>query len=203
VALFAATSYAARVASGKPDPNTIYKYSFFVGGVIQYSIFLVIVLAISGFSRDLLAWRRPASWPRAAGLAAAVAFALLVVIRLLELVLNAGEEQGLVPDKWDSSKAGAYALSFVAVAVVAPVVEELTYRGLGYSLLEPFGRWAAILVTGALFAASHGLVEGFPELMLFGCALAWLRSRTGSVFPGMAVHAVFNATALILVVLFA
>ena len=39
--------------------------------------------------------------------------------------------------------------------------------------------------------------------MLFGCALAWLRSETDSVFPGMAVHAVFNASALILVVLIA
>jgi membrane protease YdiL (CAAX protease family) len=192
-----------RLSEGKPDPNTIYKYSFFVGGVIQYAIFLLIVLAIAGFSRELLAWRRPRSWSRAAGLSAAVAVALLVVIQLLELVLNAGEEQGLVPDKWDSSKAGAYALSFVAVAVVAPIVEELTYRGLGYSLLEPFGRWVAIVVVGALFAASHGLIEGFPELTLFGCALAWLRSKTDSVFPGIAVHAVFNATALILVVLIA
>ena len=74
--------------------------------------------------------------------------ALVVVIQLLETVLNAGEEQGLVPDEWDSSKAGAYALNFVAVAVIAPIVEELTYRGLGYSLLEPFGRWVAIVVVG-------------------------------------------------------
>jgi membrane protease YdiL (CAAX protease family) len=161
------------------------------------------VLAIAGFDRGLLAWRRPRSWPRATGLAAAVVVALIVVIQLLETVLNAGEEQGIVPDEWESSKAGAYALSFVAVAVIAPIVEELTYRGLGYSLLDPFGRWVAIVVTGALFAASHGLIEGFPELMLFGCALAWLRSETDSVFPGMAVHAVFNASALILVVLIA
>jgi membrane protease YdiL (CAAX protease family) len=171
--------------------------------VIQYAIFLLIALGIAGFDRELLAWRRPRSWPRAAGLAAAVVVALLVVIQLLEVVLNAGEEQGLVPDEWESSKAGAYALSFFAVAVVAPIVEELIYRGLGYSLLEPFGRWTAIVVVGVAFALSHGLVEGFPELALFGCALAWLRSRTDSVFPGMIVHAIFNATALIVVVLVA
>jgi membrane protease YdiL (CAAX protease family) len=171
-----------------------------VSGAIQYAIILLIVLAITGFNRELLAWRRPRSWPRAAGLAATVVVALIVVIQLLETVLHAGEEQGLVPDEWESSKAGAYALSFVAVAVIAPIVEELTYRGLGYSLLEPFGKWVAIVVVGLTFAASHGLLEGFPELALFGAALAWLRSKTDSVFPGMAVHAVFNAAALILVV---
>jgi membrane protease YdiL (CAAX protease family) len=200
VGLFAAASYAARLSGGKPDTDTLYKYSFFVSGAIQYAIILLIVLAIAGFNRELLAWRRPRSWPRAAGLAVAVVIALIVVIQLLETVLHAGEEQGLVPDEWESSKAGAYALSFVAVAVIAPIVEELTYRGLGYSLLEPFGKWVAIVVVGLTFAASHGLLEGFPELALFGAALAWLRSKTDSVFPGMAVHAVFNAAALILVV---
>ena len=40
-----------------------------------------------------------------------------------------------------------------------------------------------------------------PELALFGCALAWLRSRTRSVFPGMLVHATFNAVGLLSVFL--
>jgi membrane protease YdiL (CAAX protease family) len=83
------------------------------------------------------------------------------------------------------------------VAGVAPVVEELLFRGLGYSLLERYGRWVAILLVGVTFALGHGLVEGFPELALFGCALAWLRSRTDSVYPGMLVHALFNAIALV------
>jgi membrane protease YdiL (CAAX protease family) len=151
----------------------------------------------------MLAFRRPRSWPRALGLAAAMFVALLIVLQLLELVLHAGDEQGLVPKNWESSHAGAYFANFVVVALVAPFVEELAYRGLGYSLLEPFGKVTAILVVGVTFALSHGLIEGFPELALFGCALAWLRARTDSVFPGMAVHATFNATALIVVVLVA
>ena len=118
-------------------------------------------------------------------------------------MLHAGEEQGLVPKDWDSSRAGAYFANFLVIAIVAPFVEELTYRGLGYSLLAPFGTTIAILVVGLTFAASHGLIEGFPELAIFGCALAWLRMRTDSVFPGMLVHATFNATALVVVVLVA
>jgi membrane protease YdiL (CAAX protease family) len=71
------------------------------------------------------------------------------------------------------------------------------YRGLGFTLLAPYGTWIAILVTGLLFGAAHGLVLGFPILSLFGILLGWLRSKTGSVYPCMFVHAIFNATALI------
>ena len=46
------------------------------------------------------------------------------------------------------------------------------------------------------FAAAHGLVDGFPALFLFGAAVAFLRLRTGSLYPGMLLHGTFNALAL-------
>jgi membrane protease YdiL (CAAX protease family) len=82
------------------------------------------------------------------------------------------------------------------IAAVAPFVEELTFRGLGYSLLVPFGRWFAIIVVGLSFGLAHGLVQAFPFLAAFGAGLAYLRSRADSVYPGMIVHGLFNATAL-------
>jgi len=203
IGAFILVAYAARLQEGKPDTDTLYEYSFAIAGAVQYGLILLVVGAIAGFDRNLLALRRPRSWPRALGLAAAVAVGLLVVINILEHFLHAGEEQGLVPKEWEPSRAGAFAASFVVVAVVAPFVEELTYRGLGFSLLEPFGDALAIVVVGVLFALSHGLVEGLVELSLFGCALAWLRMKTDSVVPGMFVHGAFNAIALISVLLVA
>ena len=55
----------------------------------------------------------------------------------------------------------------------------------------------AIEIVGITFALAHGLVQAFPELAVFGCALAWLRFRTTSVFPGMLLHGTFNAIALV------
>ena len=80
---------------------------------------------------------------------------------------------------------------------MAPIVEELMFRGLGYSLLVPFGVVPAILIVGVTFALAHGLLNAFPALAVFGCALAWLRMKTTSVYPGMIVHGTFNALALI------
>ena len=78
-----------------------------------------------------------------------------------------------------------------------PLVEEVTYRGLGYSLLERLGRWPAILAVGVLFGLSHGLLVSLPVLILFGSVLAWIRSSTGSVLPGVALHGTFNLIALV------
>jgi membrane protease YdiL (CAAX protease family) len=109
-----------------------------------------------------------------------------------------GREQGLTPDHWDSHRAVQFAVNFAVFVAVAPVVEELTFRGLGYSLLEPLGRTAAVLWVGLAFGLAHGLVEGLPILIVFGAGLALLRARTGSVVPGMVVHSAFNAIALVL-----
>jgi membrane protease YdiL (CAAX protease family) len=68
-------------------------------------------------------------------------------------------------------------------------------------LLRFLGRWPSILLVGFAFGIAHGLLEALLVLVPFGIALAWLRDRTNSVFPGMLVHAFFNAAALVLIVL--
>jgi membrane protease YdiL (CAAX protease family) len=197
VAVPTALNYAARATGEEPDDDVLYRYSTAVAAGVIYLVLLGLVLAIAGSDRQLLALRRPRSWKRAAALSAAAFVSVFVVIALLEQVLQGGEEQGLTPDGWQPEHAGAYAANFVVIALVAPVVEELMFRGLGYSLLEQFGRVVAIVAVGVAFGLNHGLVEGLPALVLFGCTLAWLRSATDSVYPCIILHALFNAIALV------
>src|SRR5438876_1112872 len=79
---------------------------------------------------------------------------------------------------------------------LAGVLEELTFRGLGYTLLSRYGQWTAIVLVGVIFGLAHGLVEALPILAFFGMGLCYLRVKTGSVYPGMLVHAGFNALVL-------
>ena len=183
VGFLIAVEYASRFTQGTPDRNVLYHYSTAGGAAFVYLVLLGVVVAIAGGQRELLALRRPRSWPRALGLAVLVLVGVFLAIAIIDPFLHAGREQGLTPG-WQPSHAGAYAANFVVIAVVAPIVEELTFRGLGFSLLERFGVWPAILIVGTTFALAHGLLQAFPELALFGCALAWLRSKTGSVYPG-------------------
>jgi membrane protease YdiL (CAAX protease family) len=200
VGLLAAIAYAGRLGEGKPDKDILYTYQVFVGSAIQYGLMLAIVLWIGkGLpKRELLGLRRPVtSWPRTIGLTVATLFAIFVVSALLDPLLDAGEEQGLTPDAWDPDRAAQYAASFVAVAVFAPIAEELTYRGEGFFLLGRYGPWVAIVGTSLAFGLGHGLILGLPILVIFGLGLAWLRAETKSVYPGIVLHAVFNALALI------
>ena len=61
VGLMIAIAYLGRATEGKPDPKILYHWSTAVGGIIQDGIILLIVLALAGFNRDLLALRRPRS----------------------------------------------------------------------------------------------------------------------------------------------
>ena len=207
VVVIAGLNYASRFSGGGTSSNArnaVYSYSTFAGGIIVYAFWLGIVLAIANERWDLLALRRPRSWEHAAGWALAVVVAIYVfegIVSLIPLPQSPGKEQGLTPTHWEPAHAGAFAANVVLFALVAPLVEELTFRGLGQSLLGFLGRWPAIVVTGVAFGATHGLLEALLILVPFGVALAWLRDRTESVYPGMVVHGLFNGVALAAAVL--
>lgn len=117
---------------------------------------------------------------------------------MLEQFLHASREQGLEPAHWEPSKALPFALNAAVIVLVAPLAEEMTYRGLGLAVLLRFGPVVAVVVSAIAFAGAHGLVQGFPSLFLFGVVIAIVRLRSGSVFPGMLFHATFNGIALAL-----
>jgi uncharacterized protein len=118
------------------------------------------------------------------------------IVSVIPLPESPGKEQGLTPTHWEPSHAGAFAANIALYALVAPFVEEITFRGLGQSLLAFLGRWPSIILVGLAFGLAHGLVEALLVLVPFGIALAWLRDRTKSVYPGMIVHGLFNGVAL-------
>lgn len=196
----AALNYSSRLAGdAEPTDDFFYRWDTFAGGVVQLTIMAaILLLVVRGAARRLLALRRPSSWAGALGATAAVLVGIVAFGAVLNPVLQPGEEQGFVPDEWDASRADAFAANLVLTALLVPVVEELVFRGAGYSLLVRHGRAAAIIGTALLFGLAHGLLLALPVLVAFGLGLAWIRSRTGSVFPGIVLHGLFNAAAVLL-----
>ncbi len=84
---------------------------------------------------------------------------------------------------------------FFAISVVAPLHEELLFRGYAYSgWVKKLGVWGAILVPAVLFTACHiqyGWV-GLLYIFLMGVALGILRWKTGSIYPCIALHMINN-----------
>jgi membrane protease YdiL (CAAX protease family) len=202
VASISAIEYAARFSGGtKTNGTEVYSYSDFASGLVFYGLILFVVLAIAYGRPDLLAVRRP----KRNGTLTAVG--VLVAVYLCELVVSVlpirspGKEQGLTPAHWEPSHAGAFAANVVLLTLIGPIVEELTFRGLGQSLLQFTGRWPSILLVGVAFGLWHGLVQALLVLIPFGIGLAYLRDRTTSVLPGIVVHGLFNGLALAAAVL--
>ncbi len=88
----------------------------------------------------------------------------------------------------------------VAVIVVAPVTEELFFRGFFYRALRTRLRlWSAVLIDSAVFAVIHIQYIGNPEIFIviaaFAAVACLVYERTGSIFPCIAVHAAFNTVA--------
>ena len=197
---FAALNLYSRSEGARPDDDAVYQYDFAVGSLAGYAVLFSLVLALTvGLPRrEVLALRPPASWGRALGLALGALIVIYAGAALALAVSGAGDEQNLTPDRWDGSRAGAYAVSFLAVVIVAPITEELLYRGLGISLLlERAGAPLAVLVTAVIFGFGHGLVLSLPAFIWFGIVIAIVRVRTDSIYPAFAVHCAFNAIGMI------
>jgi membrane protease YdiL (CAAX protease family) len=202
VGLVSAVSYAGRFTGGKPPKNALYLYSTAASELILFAIILTFVFLIArGLpKREAFALRQPDSWGRAIRLGIGVFIVIVIANAALNPLLHGGREQGLTPSGWEPAHAAAFGLNLFAFSIVGPVAEELTFRGLGFYLLQRYGQTVAIIVLGIMFGLWHGLVEALPVLITFGLGLAFLRSRTNSIYPGMILHAAFNGVALILAV---
>ena len=182
---------------GATPKDVLYHWDNAIGGAIEFVVILGLALLIARGVPGLLALRRPRSWRGAIGGAFLILVIVYVLTAVLGPILHPGREQGLTPDHWDSSRAAPFFANAMLICVVAPFVEEITFRGVGFGLLAAkFGVEPAIVASAVLFGLAHGLVEALPLLVAFAIGLAWLRERQGSTIPGMFLHATFNAVAL-------
>jgi membrane protease YdiL (CAAX protease family) len=80
------------------------------------------------------------------------------------------------------------------VSVVPAIIEELAFRGVIQSSLEKvFDARDAWIIQAALFSVLHLLPINFPSHFLMGLCFGYARNRTRSLYPGMLMHASWNA----------
>ncbi|OLD38982.1 MAG: hypothetical protein AUI21_06625 [Nitrospirae bacterium 13_1_40CM_2_62_10] len=84
--------------------------------------------------------------------------------------------------------------SIVEYVVMAPVFEEMVFRGLLFATLRRrFGWIGSALISTAVFAAAHGYgALGFASVFWTGVLWAWAYEKTGSLLPGMVAHSINN-----------
>jgi membrane protease YdiL (CAAX protease family) len=128
---------------------------------------------------------------------------------LLEWLSHRPDLQTVVEQMRDTSDPGQLAIGVVFVVVMAPLIEEMLYRGFLYPTLKRLRQrpsavlrflghpWTAAVLSGVLFGASHGSLYAWIPLAVLGVALARLYEWNGSLAAPIAAHAAFNAIQLV------
>jgi membrane protease YdiL (CAAX protease family) len=201
ITAIAALSYGARFAGGADaaQPDLFFHWST---GIFTFAfdgvVLLLLLLIARGLPlRETFALRRPSSWSTAWRVAGAALAATYAASFALEIVLGHASREQAVPQFWDPTRADAFILNAIAIAVFVPIVEEAACRGLGFRLLEAYGQRVAIVASAIAFALAHGAVIDLPWVLVTGLGLGYLRSRSGSLYPCVALHAIVNGVAVL------
>lgn len=174
--------------------------------VVGYLIFIVIPLAIA--SARHIRWRdafgfRSFDGRRALGLISAIVFGGLTVTigfgTLLQRVGIAPPNNTVRLVAGFGSDTVAMVLGFVLVGFLAPLAEEIAFRGVVFASFErAWGVGAAAAMSGLLFGIVHlQLLEVIP-LGLIGVGLALVFARSRSLWVAVFAHGAYNAVVLAL-----
>jgi membrane protease YdiL (CAAX protease family) len=126
-----------------------------------------------------------------------------VLVTVVTSVLNQGKPVPSNTREMFNNRGGAIwilLLALLGAAVVAPICEELFFRGMLYRyLLRRWPVWAAVVVSATIFAAFHFIPVLIPVFLFMGLILTIQYEITGSLTNSMMLHGAGNAVTTVLV----
>ncbi|MFE3144945.1 CPBP family intramembrane glutamic endopeptidase [Streptomyces scopuliridis] len=203
----AAVTYAALVAAGIAVIVSMSDEQAVARGIVSYAVSALAGIGAFGIAvivrvRDLGAFglRRVAwKWLLLGSGLGAGAYLLNVVVAIA-YVLVTGDTSNPQGDYSAAASGGAlsFLLTILFGAIATPIGEEFAFRGVLANALGRYGPWAGVIVSSGVFALAHGLNIILPIAFVVGVTSALLLRKTGSVWPGVCVHAVNNGISVLL-----
>jgi membrane protease YdiL (CAAX protease family) len=139
-------------------------------------------------------------WPNGRDILVGIGALLAVlVVAGMGASLSGQETPAFMTETFRTARdAGLLPLYFFSFAVLAPVQEELLFRGFLYRGLSPsLGPWPTIVLTSAVWSVVHLQYDWFyvGEIFLLGVVFGWLRMRSNSTTLTMLLHGAMNGVA--------
>lgn len=180
-----------------------------VVGLVIYAVILLLIWLVTvrkyhvGWSA--LGVRRPPRLyfalviPILVGMYVAAALVSAVVVK----VFYGGKAEN--PQVKDLTGGGGFSwtsliLALITASIVAPIIEELLFRGVLYGWLRT--RWSAVggvILSAALFSAAHAIPLILASIFVVGLTLAIVYEKTKSTLATMTLHSLFNTIGVIAV----
>ena len=171
--------------------------------VSTIAVFGIVALAVR-LSRNSLKNYLALRWPSPRSLAAGLGLTALLLLAADFVTVQSGRD--VIPDFMTEIYAtsrdagmGFFFLLAITLIVLAPLGEEIIFRGFFYrGLSSGFGPFAAIIVTAAVWSVMHAQYEGFfmAQIFAYGLFLGWMRWRSDLLILVIILHAIINALAL-------
>jgi membrane protease YdiL (CAAX protease family) len=173
---------------------------------VVYVLTLVIVIGLPWRLRNYRANKREMgiirlpSWLDI-GLAP-VGFVVYLVCSVVLVLLVGAIVPGIDMDQSQETGFGAishgyeYILAFITLIVIAPIAEEILFRGYLYGKLRSaMPIWLAIVVVSGLFGLVHGQWNVAIDVFALSVVLCTLREITGNIWAGVLLHMLKNSLA--------
>lgn len=184
------------------EPTTVGRLAAQVVGMIFLTVVIPAVLFWRVDLREFFGLRW-GDWKKVFWIAPAFVFAMMA---MLSAMLGLGWQgwvetnygarpQEMVTLLKESEDVGLMVVMAISAVIVAPLTEEVIFRGYLYPVVKRFSdRWFAALFTGVIFGVIHFNLLALPTLAVMGVVLVILYEVTGSLWVPIACHAAFNAT---------
>ena len=124
---------------------------------------------------------------------------ILIMSFLCKLMLFEYEEQKLVLEIKKNFNNNLF-FNFFLIIIVAPIIEEIVFRGLFYKTLKNFIPFVqATIISSLIFAIIHENILSLTILFLLSLYLTWIYERTNSILYSILTHSIFNFLNLLLI----
>lgn len=194
--------------TGEMKPSQVNPAGLVISMLMQVMMAGMVVLWV-GLRFSLVEWLG-LRWPRWPSVFWITPLALFGVWMVMLAIMQSGLLQWLqqhgVETSQDSVKLLKEAndpqviglMAFAAV-VVAPICEEVLFRGYFYPAVKHHGgAVCAALVSALVFSSAHASLVALLPLFLLGLLFVWLYEKTGSIWAPIALHFAFNSATVLL-----
>lgn len=178
-----------------------YLYNWLSGAMIPLSTLLPAVIYIAKTKMDLthaVRFEHRSLWFTLLGTITGFGICLLgnfPAIAIESFLENLGlPSRDMGPTSYDPSSSWMYIL---AVAVLAPFIEEFVFRGIILTRLEVGGKWFAVIGSAFIFGIAHGDLAKFAFAFVAGLVFGFLYVKTRNLWVPIVVHFLNNSLAIV------
>jgi len=184
--------------------------SAIIANSIVYSSLILAIFGVIGFQRkssiDIFGLE-PSRLPNAAGtglLWLLITYPLILAAQaLVQKIFGSADDSQMIVKYFLEHPDFKHRAAVIFMAVImAPVAEEVIFRGYLYGVIRRYGgRVPALLTSSLLFAAIHVHLPSLLGLGILAIILCLVYERTGSLWASMTMHAAFNALTIVVLIL--